>query len=142
MNYVLSLLLLGFFLYGLIDTALQGFRNINYMTVVFVLSLGVAVIFFRKARNKRIFIRVNKTGIYQDEQLVTGWANFLNAYISQKDKVFRVQDNFILVVEFLKEGNAKGFRRKIPLTNTQDKSEEDVLAAVKFFWSEYRGNVL
>jgi hypothetical protein len=38
----------------------------------------------------------------------------------------------------MKDGYEQGFRRTIPLTNTQNKSEEEVLEAVKFFWNEYR----
>ena len=134
--YILALLFFGLFLYGLIDAIKKGFSKLT-LNALFVLALVPASLFFAKARNKRIYVRVNKTGIYQDEKLVTVWSNFLNAYISQKEPRFiRLQDNFILVVEYLKEGHEKGFRRKIPLTNTQNKSEEDVLAAVRFFWNE------
>jgi len=135
---ILAALFFGLFLYGAIDALLQHFTNLNYLNGLFAIALLPAILFFRKGRNKKIYIRINKTGIYQDEELVTGWAHFLNAYISQKEtKYISIQDNFILVLEYLKEGQQKGFRRKIPLTNTQNKSEEDVLAAVKFFWKEH-----
>ena len=140
LDYILASLFFGLFLYGLIDIIVKKFTNIHYLSYVFTLSLAPAMIFFSKARNKRVYIRINKTGIYQDEQLVTGWSNFLTAYISQKEKVLSIQDNFMLVVEYLKDGVEKGFRRKIPLTNTQNKSEEEVLEAVKFFWKAYKNN--
>jgi len=136
--YIIASLFFALFLYGLIDMFLHHFTKIDYQSFIFMIALAPAFIFFVKARNKRIYIRINKTGIYQDEKLVTGWANLLNAYISQKDTVLSIQDNFILVVEYRKDGFKQGFRRSIPLTNTQNKSEEDVLAAVKFFWKEYR----
>lgn len=138
LNYILAALCLALFLYGVIDAVNRNFRNIDYQSFVFAFALIPAHLFFRKARSKRIYIRINKTGIYQDEKLVTSWANFINAYIDQKVKknFFSIQDNFILVVEYKKDG--KGFRHKIPLTNTQNKSEEDVLAAVNFFWKAYR----
>ena len=53
--------------------------------------------------------------------------------------MFDLRDNFILVVEYRKGELKQGIRHKIPLTNTQNKSEEDVLEAVKFFWNEFRG---
>ncbi|HQX74372.1 MAG TPA: hypothetical protein PK298_15800, partial [Chitinophagaceae bacterium] len=56
----------------------------------------------------------------------------------EKTGIFNIVDNFILVVEYTRDGSPEGFRRKIPLTNTQNKSEEEVLEAVKFFWSVYR----
>lgn len=138
--YILAALFFGLFLYGLIDMVLHQFTKIDYQSFIFLIALGPAFIFFRKGKNKRIYIRINKTGIYQDEKLVTGWTNLHNAYISQKEKVITIQDNFILVVEYRKDGYKQGFRRNIPLTNTQNKSEEDVLAAVNFFWKEYRKN--
>jgi hypothetical protein len=128
-------LCLGIFIFSLVRAVQLGLKNIDMM--YFFLSVGgmaAAIFFFAKARNKRVYIRINNKGIYQDEKLVTGWANFLNAYVSQKDKMVQIQDNFILVVEYRK-GPQQGVRRKIPLTNTQNKSEEEVLAAVKFYWS-------
>lgn len=54
----------------------------------------------------------------------------------------RLQDNFVLVVEYLKDKMSdKGVRRQIPLTNTQNKSEEEVLEAVKFFWKNAKNPV-
>jgi hypothetical protein len=87
-----------------------------------------------------VYIRVNKTGIYQDEKLITGWPNLIKTFVAQKEnkKFYNIQDNFLLVVEYRKDGHSEGFRRKIPLTNTQNKSEEEVLEAVQFFWKEYR----
>jgi hypothetical protein len=72
------------------------------------------------------------------EKLITNWDNFINAFIDQKKVLLTIQDNFILVVEYKKDFNpGKGFRKQIPLTNTQNQSEEDVLAAVTFFWKEH-----
>ncbi|MEO6611390.1 MAG: hypothetical protein ABIT05_04630 [Chitinophagaceae bacterium] len=137
--YILATFFFGLFVYGATDAILRHLSNLRYLDGLFTLSLLPAIFFFVKGRNKKIYIRINKNGIYQDEQLVTGWPYFLNAYISQKEvKYISIQDNFVLVVEYLKQAQDKGFRRKIPLTNTQNKSEEDVLEAVKFFWNEYK----
>ena len=142
LNYILASLCFALFLYGVIDAARRHFINIDYQSFVFGLVLIPAYLFFRKARSSRVYIRVNRTGIYQDEKLVTGWSNLLKAYIDQETKkaFFNIQDNFILVVEYRKEGFTQGFRHKITLTNTQNKSEEEVLAAVNFFWNEYKRN--
>ena len=137
LNNIVAFLFFGLFLYGLVDAIRTGISNLQFWHLLFLFALVPTALFIRKARSKRIYIRINKNGIYQDEKLVTNWNNFLNAYISQKEaKYISIRDNFILVVEYLKEGSPKGFRRKIPLTNTQNKSEEDVLAAVKFFWNQ------
>jgi cell division protein FtsL len=136
--YIMAFLFTCIFIYGLIDAINKKFSNIDYLNFVFILALLPAILLVKAGKSKRIYIRVNKTGIFQNEQLVTGWHNLIRAYISQKEKTFSIQDNFILVLDYKKEGKKGGFRRKIPLTNTQNKSEEEVLAAVMFFWKENR----
>lgn len=133
---VLGILFSGLFLYGAIDAILQGFKNLTYLNYLFVIALIPALLFFRKARSKHIYIRINKTGIYHDEKFVTGWPELLKAHITQKETTITIQDNFQLVLEYLKIGSDKGFRRKIPLTNTQNKSEEEIMEAIQFFWKQ------
>jgi len=136
LDIILAFLFFAIFVYGLVDAVKHHFSQLKYLDYVFFVALLPAIRFLLKARAKRIYIRINITGIYQDEKLVTAWPNFLKAYISQSDKVLTIQDNFLLVVEYMKDGHKQGFRRKIPLTNTQNKSEEEVMQAVKFFLRE------
>lgn len=138
-NYVMAIFFLGLFFYGIIDAARRRFINIDYQSYVFALAIIPAIYCIRRANNNRVYIRVNKTGIYYQEELLTGWANFHNAFIDQKEKsgFFNIKDNFLLVVEYRNMEQQKGFRKKIPLTNTQNKSEEEVLEAIKFFWNQY-----
>lgn len=140
LDYIMASLFLALFLYGLIDAIIKRFHNLTYLSGLFTLVLLPAIYFYKKARSKRIYIRVNKTGIYQDERLVTDWSHLLNAYITERDQSFiiSVSDNFVLVIEYQKKNADIGARRYIRLTNTQNKSEEDVLEAVQFFWREYR----
>lgn len=138
LDYVVSGLFFIIFFVCLYFTYDGGFQSANVASYIFVLALLPAFVYLFKARSNRIYIRINKTGIYQDEQLVTTWGHFIKAYLSQQPKTFSIQDNFILVVEYTREDPKKGFRRKIPLSNTQNKSEEDVLAAVRFFWNDYK----
>lgn len=138
LNYILAFLFFALFLYGLIDLLRHISKGIDYQNLIFFIALLPAIIFFRKGRSNRVYIRINKTGIYEGRHLITGWANLFNAYITQKETVVSIQDNFLLVIEYRKEGVKNGLRRRIPLTNTQNKSEEEVLKAVKFFWKEYR----
>lgn len=138
LNYVMAFLFFALFMYGLVDAVLRKFVNIDYQSLVFALALLPAIMFFKKAKSKRIFIRINKKGIYRDEKLLTDWAHFIKAYLAQEQKVVSIKDNFVLMVEYRKRGISGSFRKSIPLTNTQNKSEEDVLAAVNFFYKEYR----
>src|SRR5688572_22234236 len=125
LNYVLGTLCLALFGYGVVDAIRRNFINIDYQSYVFAFMLLPAIFCFRKAQSKRIYIRVNKTGIYEDEKLLTGWPGLLKVYVAQKEKkgFIEIRDNFQLIVEYKKDN--KGFRKKIPLTNTQNKSEEE-----------------
>lgn len=139
-NYVMAIFFLALFLYGVADAVKRRFINIDYQSYVFALAIIPAIYCIRRANNNRVYIRVNRTGIYYQEELLTSWATFHNAFIDQKEKngFFNIKDNFLLVVEYRKENNSsQGSRKKIPLTNTQNKSEEEVLEAIKFFWNQY-----
>lgn len=139
LNYILSFLCFALFVYGFIDAVKRDFKNIDYQSFVLALALFPACLFFRKARSKRVYIRINNTGIYQEGKLITDWQYLIKAYIDQKEKknFFSIQDNFLLVLEYRKKDVEKQvLRSKIPLTNTQNKSEEEVLEAVMFFWKE------
>jgi hypothetical protein len=142
LNYILATLCLAIFLYGIIDAVRRHFIKIDYQSFVFALALAPAWLFFRKARSNKVYIRINKTGIYHHERFVTGWSKLHKAYISQKEKksIFNIQDNFLLVLEYRKDNGKEGIRRKIPLTNTQNRSEEEIMEAVKFFWTDYKSH--
>ena len=138
--YIMAFLFFALFMYGLIDAVNRHFTNIDYQSIIFAFALLPAFYCIRRARSNKVYIRINKTGIYHTEKLVTAWAGLLKAYLAQKEKtrLINIQDNFLLVVEYRKDGMKQHFRRQIPLTNTQNKSEEEVLEAVNFFWKMYK----
>lgn len=138
LNYILSLLFFSLFVYSVIDVLGTNFQKLNYVNFIFFIALGPAILFLVKAKSKRIYLRINKTGIFQDEKLITPWALLLNTRITQKEKVLSIQDNFMLVIEYLNPEDQVGCRRKIPLTNTQNKSEEQIMEAIQFFWKGYK----
>jgi hypothetical protein len=140
LNYILAILCFALFMYGAIDAARRHFIHIDYQSFFFALALIPAYFFLKKARSKRVFIRINKKGIYNDEKLVTGWANLLKAYIAEKERkgIYDIQDHFFLALDYKKDGSNGVVKKKIPLTNTQNKSEEEILEAVKFFWTIYK----
>ena len=97
------------------------------------LILVPAIYFIRKAfAKKKVIILINKNGIYYFNKQITDWFNFVKAHVTQEEKVMAISDNFILLVEH-RNSQAKIIVDKIPLTNTQDKSEEEIIAAIKYF---------
>ena len=136
--FALSGLFFAVFLYGLIDSIAGHKMPFRYYNLGFMLLLIPSLILFRKGMRNKISIRINKNGIYDGNIFVTDWSNLIKAYITQKKMTITIQDNFLLVIEYLKEGDDKGFRRKIRLTNTHNKSEEDIMGAIFFFNKLYR----
>jgi hypothetical protein len=144
MHYFMALFFLALFGVGLYDAISRNFRDIDYQSYVFALAIIPAVMILIKVRKGTIYIRINSKGIYENERLVTQWSGLLNVTLTQEEnkRLIEVNDKFILLLEYQKPGESKPIRRKIRLTNTQNKSEEEVLAAVKWFWGIYRKSLL
>ena len=140
MHYFMALFFLALFGVGLYDAISRNFRNIDYQSYVFALAIIPAVLILVKVRKGTIYIRINSKGIYENERLVTQWSGLLNVTLTQEEKkgIYDLGDKFILLLQYSKPGEAKPVLRKIRLTNTQNKSEEEVLAAVRWFWGRGR----
>lgn len=132
--YILTGLFVLIFIYGILDlTVFHGVKD-NTSAFSFLFAIIPAIYFFRKGYQNPIALRISRVGIYEGNQLVTDWDNLIRVYVTQKEWTWRsLQDNFLLVVEFYGEQVGEGRRRKIPLTNTQNKSEEEVMYAIRFF---------
>jgi hypothetical protein len=127
---VLGLLFLAMFIYSVIyyvEPQVKFHFEITYLTLV------PAIYFIQKAFTKKtVIIRINKKGIFYYNKLITSWTNFVKAHVTQEEKVLAISDNFVLLLEF-RNAQGKIITEKIPLTNTQDKSEEEIIAAIRFF---------
>lgn len=97
------------------------------------LTLIPAVIFTIRGNVNKTLFRINKTGIYRYNELLTLWSRFIQARITQEAITGSFTDNFILLVEFCKEQQPGTFVRKMKLPNTMDKSEEEIIEAIRYF---------
>jgi len=143
-NYVLAGLFALLFLYGVGNAAYYNFRQIDYQNIVLAFAIIPVILFIRKGNNPKAHIRVNRKGIYEQEILVTDWAHFIKAFILEKQekRIYQINDIFYLVIEYQSPKKGIGKRRKIRLTNTQNKSEEEIIVAIRQFLNNYRsGNV-
>lgn len=133
--YILTGLFILIFIYGILDlTVITGLKD-NASAFSFLLAIVPALYFFRKGYRNPVSMRINRKGIYEGNRLITGWESLVKATITQKtDGKWRsLQDNFQLVVDFSVGGGVKPIRHIIPLTNTQNKSEEEVMSAIRYF---------
>ena len=108
-------------------TSLQTF--ISAIMALFVLAAAIS--FTLKAAKKKELIRMNSDGFYYQKKLITTWHNLESAQVTEENKMFTVKDNFVLILTYSREEGS--YIRKIALTNTQDKSEEEILTAIRFY---------
>jgi hypothetical protein len=99
------------------------------------IALLPAVVFFYRALNARTVFVINDSGFYYYGKLVTAWENFVSARVVEGRSPGGFQDNFVLHLNYTRPEQAGIYQQKFPLTNTQDKSEEEIIAAIK----KYRG---
>jgi hypothetical protein len=128
-NIFLGLVFLAMFISSFFnnDPDAKGFEfKILYIAII------PAVLFIRKGLINRVCMVINKKGIYHSGELITTWDDFIDARIDQDEVIMTIQDNFVLFVRYRQPGN-KIFRSKIPLRNTQNKAEEEIIEAIRFF---------
>jgi hypothetical protein len=127
--------LAGFFtLLGLLTIGTSGFR-------VGIFSLIAAAYFLYKGVVNREALRVDCNGIYQNRKLVTTWHNFAEAFATQVRIDGEIAAVFVLIIRYYKEGITGSFRMTIPLTDTQNKSEDEILAAIRRFYQLSLDNI-
>ncbi|RYZ88144.1 MAG: hypothetical protein EOP04_10010 [Proteobacteria bacterium] len=98
------------------------------------LTIFPSIGFFLKGYLNRISLRIDSEGIYYYGRLMTDWDHFISARVEQILDAGDIGDNFVLYLKYTKsEGGV--YRKSIPLSNTQNKAEEEVIAAIKCFSS-------
>jgi hypothetical protein len=101
-------------------------------------SIIPAVYLIRRAIVNKTIITINKNGFYYFEKLITNWHNFIDAVIIQDEEnrgiPYDVTDRFMLLIRYGKIGHSGFYGRKILMTAVMDKSEEEIMAAIKFYY--------
>lgn len=110
---------------------------------VLIAVFGVASLL--ASRKNRIVMTINKYGFYYYGSLVTNWKNFVSArFIDQAPQLSKsslgISDQFYIAIRYRKEADATCYERKIALTNTQDKAEEEIMAAIRFYYNKSQNN--
>jgi hypothetical protein len=137
---VVSFIIAGIFFALFLSGVIMSGTDLDISLIL--LSLVPAILFTVNGlqRNKPLVIDCN--GIYHYDELITDWRNFVQAYLDQADLLASYQDNFVLILRYHKAGYEGCFKRTIPLTNTQDQSEEAILEAIRRFYALSQGEVL
>jgi hypothetical protein len=86
-------------------------------------------------------MKINKSGIYYAGQLVTSWSLYYDAVVQDDSDVGSFKDNFVLNLRYYSANYSLLYTRSIPLTNTQDKSEEEIIEAIRFYYAASRHGI-
>ena len=127
--------------YGIFFLALSDMAGPQYwsedhrhnVTSIFELSLVPAIVFTYKAIRRRVYITVNGNGIYLYKTFITAWPNFVDAMYKDEPQPGGITDNYMLYIYYLKNGT--DFHEvKFKLGDTQNRGEEEVIAAIRYFY--------
>ncbi|MEP6712120.1 MAG: hypothetical protein ABJA37_06890 [Ferruginibacter sp.] len=100
-----------------------------------------AILFTAKAFVKTPALTINKSGIYFSKNFVTDWTCFVKGYVTQLDyEIGGYKDKVVLIIQYYKEANGGVYEQRLSLTNTQNKSEEEITKAIKDFCGLYKKN--
>jgi hypothetical protein len=119
------LFLISFFEFG-DDRVSVGFR-FNTMKIAL---LPAAIFFYRALHTRTVFV-IDETGFHYYGKLITTWENFVSARVVEGKSPGGFQDNFLLHLQYTRPEKDGVYQQKLPLTNTQDKSEEEIIAAIR-----------
>ncbi len=139
LNFIIAAVFLAIFISALVSyfSEDEGYnKSAVLITGLFVLI--PAAFFVIKGLSKKACITVNTNGIYHYKIHITNWENFISAKVEQDNVPRSLKDNFVLAVKYYKTGIEGSFQRRLPLTFTQNKSEEEVAAAVKFYYAAFQ----
>lgn len=113
-------------------------------SVLFGAGAAVAgIVSLLKSRKDQIIMKVNGTGFFYYGKLITSWRNFVSVdFIDEPPAISSsstgLSDKFFLALKYYKDDRPECFARKFSLTNTQDKSEEEIIAAIRFYYKNFK----
>jgi thiol:disulfide interchange protein len=131
MNYALSIFFFIIFAFALFFLSRNGgnnaLRNWNYIILVALLP---ALKLFSNAKTQKEYIRIDNSGITFNGKFLTGWENFLSAYIFQPELPGSLEDKSFLIIEHHDPVKPLKYITQIKMLSTQNKSEEEIISII------------
>ena len=113
-----------------------GWSNYIFGICLFLIPGAIAIV---RGRRNAIIMKINKSGFYCAGQLVTTWTLFCDAKAQDRTAIGSYKDNFVLDLRYYSPDFTILYTRSIPLTNTQDKAEEQIIEAINFYYAASTG---
>lgn len=125
------------FFYTLFSTTVSQPGEVTLVDKMLFLTLIPALLYTAKAFKSQPYLTVNKNGIFIGRLHLTIWSNFISAEVVERQVPGRITDNFILIIEYYRDGLGH-YVKELPMTNTQNKSEEEILEAIQQHYNQFR----
>lgn len=135
-NYLFSIIFLAISIGGFVTMSNAEKQSLEAYRYIFLVSLIPALTFLAAANKKATIFEINSVGIFYKTNLVTTWTNFANAYLISEEVPGSLSENFLLLVEYFDPEKSMNYRIKLKMSSSQDKSEDQVLAAVVEFYKK------
>ncbi len=135
-NFLLSFLFFAMFIGTLVTTNLNSNYKLEDYQYIYLLTLIPSILLLINGIKKNKLIEINKVGIFYRGILITVWQNFINAYIIEEEIPGSLKDNFRLMIEYYVPEKGMKYISKLAMSSSQDKSEDQIIAAIKDFHNE------
>ena len=132
LNYILSAAFLAMFI-GFFFTVFPNWDNLIFIPILLFVS---SLIYFLKAFRNRLIMRIDDFGITYKQYNVCDWVGFEFAYLGhefyESGSEGTLTERYFILITYFDKVNTK-MQFKIPMINTQSKSEEDIMYAINEF---------
>lgn len=114
-----------------------GWSNYIFGLGLFLIPGAIAI---AKGRRNATLITINKEGFYYGGKLISDWKLFCDAAVYDRRAPGRFKDNFVMDLRYYSPDYTLIYTLSIPLTNNQDKAEEEIIEAITFYSTQSRQN--
>ena len=134
-----SVLLKAFlcFVWGIllaISFAQSGFLYFPILVFFIVLSILIVA---KKDKNAKIFIEIDRQGIWLHNQLLTDWNNYITSFITKEYVGKNSTEKLTINLEYYKDGENGFFLNHLHFDGNEDKTEYEVIDAIQYYY-KYR----
>jgi hypothetical protein len=123
--------------YGLfffiLSVAFASQFSISWFWVFPIFSIGFpAIAAIVKGVKHRTIMVINKKGFYYYGKLITDWQHYIDVEFIDNSEP-EMTDLFYFMIRYYKDNEPGYYGRKIRFTDSQNKAEEEIIAAIKFY---------
>lgn len=107
-----------------------GWRDYMFALCFFLIPGAFAI---ARGRRNATVMTINKTGFYYGGKHIADWGLFCDAAVYDRRAPGRYSDHFVLDFRYYSSDYALIYTLSVPLTNNQDKAEEEIIEAITFY---------